>query len=316
MATTNIFDLLTDDAPDQEIRIPVAKKDATPAKPKPKPASTTTAGSASRQSDSAKGPRRDAPRPNRPRDTDAPRGPQYDRSTRSEGDPAPRAPRGSRKLPHRGGRHGGYDRHSATGIADSEKKEKQGWGEPTTSELEGAKDAELAEEGGTRAGTPEPAEPEPAVKTLDDYLQEKANRALKVSLPNVREANAGADDSKWKGSKVLQIEETEDFIFMGKETVAKVRKSKKETKVLITDIEVRYTEPARDSSPRTAFRGGRGGRGGRDSSRGGGVRGGRGGHGGHGGHGGQGGHRGGHASRGGAHVNVDDTELFPSLGSH
>lgn len=140
---------------------------------------------------------------------------------------------------------------------------------------------------------------------MDDYLQEKAAKALKLSLPKTRAANAGADDSKWKDAKVLEVEEATDFIKMGRDSVAKSRKGKKEGKVLITDIDLRFTEPAREPAPRGAFRGGRGGdRGGRGAR--GGARGSR---------GSSGNHVSSGPRRSGAAVNVDDTELFPSLGS-
>ncbi|KAG0341686.1 hypothetical protein BG004_005943 [Podila humilis] len=294
MASTNIFDLLNDDAQDQEIQIPVAKKEAV--KAAPKAAAPTKAAD-------TKAPRKEGARGGKPRDGDAPRGPRYDRAPRDSD--APRAPRkdGARggRAP-RGGRHGGFDRHSATGIVDSEKKENKGWGEPTTAPLEGAKDAEQTPEAAA-APAPEPVEPEVVVKTLDDYLQEKAAKALKLSLPEARAANAGADNSQWKDTQVLEVEETGDFIKMSKDSVAKARKGKKEAKVVVKDIEVRYTEPAREpAAPRGAFRGGRGGergaRGGDRAPR---------------------GARGGNSSaaprRSGAAVNVDDTNLFPSLGS-
>ncbi|KAF9577449.1 hypothetical protein BGW38_007334, partial [Lunasporangiospora selenospora] len=140
-----------------------------------------------------------------------------------------------------------------------------------------------------------PAEPEPAVKTLDDYLQEKASKSLKVSLPEARTANSGTDNTQWKNTEVLEIVQVEDFINFGKESIAKTRKGKKETKVLITDIEVRYTEPAREPVP--ARRGGRGS----DRPR-----------------GARGGNNASAPRRGAARgtpVNVDDTNLFPSLGS-
>ncbi|KAF9927040.1 hypothetical protein FBU30_003538 [Linnemannia zychae] len=229
-----------------------------------------------------------------------PRGPRFDRAPRGEGESIPRShgtrgARGSRGG--RGARHGGYDRRSGTGIVDSEQKESNRLGDATTAPLEGERDAhETARE--SAAASPEPAEPEVAVKTLDDYLQEKAAKALKISLPQARVANAGADDSKWKDAQLLEVEEAADFIKMGKESVAKTRKGKKEGKILITDIDLRFSEPAREPAPRGAFRGGRGGRGGP-----------------------RGGARGGNSNahsgprRGGASVNVDDTELFPSLGS-
>ncbi|KAF9997197.1 hypothetical protein BGZ65_007213 [Modicella reniformis] len=293
MASSNIFAVLSDDTPDQEIQNsatkeakPAAKSGATASKP---PAADNRA------------PRNDGPRANnRPRDNDAPRGPRYDRAPR-EGEPTPR-PRGGPRAPRgaRGGRHGGYDRHSGTGIVDSENKENNRLGDPTASSLQAEKDAALSAVDTTTAPvTPEPVEPEEVVKTLDDYMAEKAAKSVKLGLPEARAANAGVDDSQWKGAKVLEPQVTEDFIKVGKEdSVVKSRKVKKETKVPFTDLEFRFTEPAREPAPRNAFRGGRGGdRGARGAPRGGNIR------------------RGAPTSRGGDAVNVDDQELFPSLGS-
>ncbi|KAF9101491.1 hypothetical protein BGX27_011451 [Mortierella sp. AM989] len=299
MASTNPFDLLNDDAQDQEIRVPAVKKDSKPA-PKPVSKPTAAASTTSKPAADNRGPRRDGPRTNnKPRDSDASHGPRYDRAPR-EGDATPRPPRGSR-APRgaRGGRHGGYDRHSGTGIVESEKKEHNRLGDPAASEIDGEKDAVLTAQETSGAATPEPVEPEEVVKTLDDYLQEKAAKALKIALPETRSANAGADDSKWKNAQVLEVEETGDFIKMGKESVVKSRKTKKETKILFTDIDIRFTEPAREPSPRNAFRGGRGGDRAPRGTRGGNNPRPRGG-----------------SSRGAATVNVDDQELFPSLGSN
>ncbi|KAF8961695.1 hypothetical protein BGZ46_001301 [Entomortierella lignicola] len=294
MASTNIFDLLNDDAQDQTIQIPVVKKEVKPAAAKP-------AATATKPVDN-KAPRKDGARGGKPRDNDAPRGPRFDRAPRDGS--APRAPRGDRggRAP-RGGRHGGFDRHSGTGIIDSEKKENKRLGDPTESSLEAEKDAAVTEE--AAAAAPEPVEVEAPVKTLEDYLAEKAAKSLKIALPEARAANAGSDDSQWKNAQVLEVEETGDFIKMGKESIAKTKKGKKEAKVLITDIDLRYTEPAREpSAPRGAFRGGRGGapRGGDRAPRG--ARGGN-----------SSAPRRGPAAPRGASVNVDDQELFPSLGS-
>ncbi|KAF9966527.1 hypothetical protein BGZ70_002035 [Mortierella alpina] len=313
MASANPFDLLNDDAQDQEIHIPVVKKAAKPSAPKPAAASAPKSSTTSTTTDN-KGPRKATARPSQPKDNDIPRGPRYDRAPR-EGEATPRAPGGSR-VPRggrggiRGGRHGGYDRHSGTGKVESENKENNRLGDPTAAPLEGEKDAAMAVESG--AATPELVEPEAVVKTLDDYLQERAAKALKIALPEARAANSGADNAQWKDAKVLEVEETGDFIKMGKESVAKSRKGKKGSKVLITDIDVRYAEPAREqSAPRSAFRGGGGG--GRGSDRPRGSRGGGGGVGARGGnHAGSGPRR---NAPGGSNVNVNDTELFPSLGS-
>ncbi|KAG0352445.1 hypothetical protein BG005_008128 [Podila minutissima] len=267
MATPNMFDLLNDDAQDQEIHIPAVKKAAPTPKPKTQP------GAAPSKPADNRGPRKDSARPPRRdnEDREGTRGPQYDRMPPKEGEPAPRPPRGSRNSTRgaRGGRHGGYDRHSATGMVDSEKKLKQGWGEPTVAALQGEQDAENEV---SRAPSPEPVEPEAPVKTLDDYLQEKASKALKIALPTARAANAGSDQSQWKNAKVLEVEETGDFIKMSKDSVAKARKGKKDGKVLIQDINFQFSEPAREPSTRggRGERGGRGGRGGRGSGRGGG----------------------------------------------
>ncbi|KAF9204550.1 hypothetical protein BGZ49_005160 [Haplosporangium sp. Z 27] len=305
MASANPFDLLNDDAQDQEIQVPVVKKDS--AKPASKAATKSgAASSASKPAASKPAADNRSPRSNnRPRDSDAPRGPRYDRVPREGGDSTPR-PRGSR-APRgaRGGRHGGYDRHSGTGKVDSENKENNRLGDPTAAPFEAEKDAELSVEEAAAAATPEPAEPEEVVKTLDDYLQEKAAKALKIALPEARAANAGSDDSKWKNAQILEVEETGDFIKMGKETVSKSRKTKKESKILFTDLDIRYTEPAREPTSRSAFRGGRSGdRGSRGGDRA--PRGARGGN----------NPRPRGAPRSGASVNVDDQELFPSLGSN
>jgi len=158
----------------------------------------------------------------------------------------------------------------------------------------------------SRAPSPEPVEPEAPVKTLDDYLQERAAKALKIALPATRTANAGADQSQWKDAKVLEVEETGDFIKMSKDSVAKTRKGKKDGKVLIQDINFQFSEPAREPSTRGGGRGGRG-RGGRGAGRGGGES--------------RQAFRGGSSSAprrsggDGASVDVEDPSSFPTLGS-
>ncbi|KAF9164353.1 hypothetical protein DFQ27_009708 [Actinomortierella ambigua] len=291
MASTNPFTLLNDDAQDQEIQVPAVKKET---KPAVKPAAAT---SAPKPADN-RGPRRDN-RGGKPRDGDdrAPRGPRFDRAPRDGA--APRE-RGARQ--HRAPRNGReFDRHSGTGIADSKKKEKQGWGNPTTAPIEGGEDAAKVENAeATEASEAAAAvEPEPAVKTLDDYLAEKAAKALKVALPEARAANAGADQTQWKDAVVLEVEETGDFIKMGKHSEPKSKGGKGKKEKQIVEIDMRFNEPAREPAPRDAFRGarGRGGNAPRGAPRGGAPRGG--------------------APRGGASrpVNVNDTELFPTLGS-
>jgi hypothetical protein len=327
VASTNIFNLLIDDAQDSEVQVPVVKPAKKETKPAPKTGNRQVAGGDNKsrninnnnnnnnsrstyKQDGARGGRSGAPR-----DGDrAPRGPRFDR----EKNDGPRPYQGDRHYRPRGGRHEGLDRQSGTGIVDSEKKENQAWGEPITSEIEGEKIAQDEinwDTGNTKnedkepawnpnpdwndiklddtssVSQPTPVEPEQAVKTFDDYLAEKAAKSLKVSLPQARAANAGIDDSQWKNTQVYVTREEEDFINLGSESSSKNKtKARKEGKVLITDIDVRFNTPAREQS-RGGFRGGfRGGRG----------RGGRGGH---------------NPRRGGATVNVDDTDSFPTLGS-
>ena len=58
----------------------------------------------------------------------------------------------------------------------------------------------------------EAAEPEEQVKTLEEYLAEKANKSLKVSLPEARKANEGSQpDKKFENAVALVKEEEPDF---------------------------------------------------------------------------------------------------------
>ncbi|CAG8660511.1 1340_t:CDS:2, partial [Ambispora gerdemannii] len=57
---------------------------------------------------------------------------------------------------------------------------------------------------------------EEVVKTLDEYLAEKKQKATSIALPEIRKPNEGVDDPKWKDAVPLQKEEEEDFLFVGK----------------------------------------------------------------------------------------------------
>ncbi|SAL99680.1 hypothetical protein [Absidia glauca] len=93
---------------------------------------------------------------------------------------------------------------------DSEKKEKQGWGHPETAEAEAASDSVNPKDPAAAEEPVTPTEPEEVVKTLDEYLAEKANKNLKVTLPEARKANEGADDAKWKDAVAFaKVEEPE-----------------------------------------------------------------------------------------------------------
>lgn len=148
------------------------------------------------------------------------------------------------------------------------------------------------------------------MKTLDEYLAEKANKSLKVSLPEARKAN-DADESAFKGVVELTKREEVDFYAPKETKPAKKATEKTRNQKVLVDIEQRFE----DKSSRDDARGGRGGRGG---SRGG-SRGGRGSS-----RGDRGG-RDGNARRGGNNnrkestkspsVNIEDTASFPSLGA-
>ncbi|KAL7270315.1 hypothetical protein RUND412_006981 [Rhizina undulata] len=279
VASKNLYELLGNDPPEDET-IP---------KPLPREVVKTTTTSKKRDEKPEGGNRRGGRRAGGNeevafRDSEAPR-----EHTRKEGDRPPRV-RGGRG--DRGGRPGRreYDRHSATGKVDSEKKVEQAWGtnkaesewadERAAEHIADATGAEAAEDNTAPAedAAAEPvaeaaAEPEEEKqKTYDVYLAERAQRAAELGPPSeVRRPNEGSRvDKKWAAAKELsRKEEEEDAYFVG-ENKDRFRNRERKQKTFL-DIEPRYVEP------REARRGGdRGGRGGR-GDRGRGPRGGRGG---------------------------------------
>nr|CAG8574199.1 7717_t:CDS:2 [Entrophospora candida] len=161
--------------------------------------------------------------------------------------PGERGRGGRRDGGGRGGRE--YDRHSASGRYDSEKKENQGWGnngitaddsnaesqEQTNNwgangesgsgkvedqpwEIKESTEADDAkgENIGDDEAAAKPIEPEEIVKTLEEYLSEKAQKTLDISLPEARKPNEGVDDSQWKDAVPLEKKEEEDILFSGK----------------------------------------------------------------------------------------------------
>ncbi|KAI9024293.1 hypothetical protein CLU79DRAFT_746474 [Phycomyces nitens] len=213
----NLFDILGDE---DEVR----PQTTAPVKEQKKTDAAKPQGKTDKRGPSAK------PKDGEARQQRGPRGP------RREG-----APREGR--PQRGRQ---FDRHSATGIADSEKKEKQGWGHPESAQAEASADTPTAADpASAEKETPIiPEEPEEIVKTLDEYLAEKAAKALKVALPESRKANEGSDDAKWKDSVAfVKVEEPDFFVAKETKTIKKTEKVKKE-KVLI-EIEQRFQEKAR-----------------------------------------------------------------------
>ncbi|RPA95020.1 hypothetical protein L873DRAFT_1830097 [Choiromyces venosus 120613-1] len=230
------------------------------------------------------------------------------------------APRGG----HRGGRGGrrDYDRHSATGRTDSDKKVSQGWGatEGTSEWNDELVGEQLAQKDAIGADPADPNDVAPAdtpageeeaeeglkpeeekVKTLDEYHAELEQRRADLGPPTeARRPNEGSqNDKKWAGKELSRKEEEEDVFFAG-ESREKTRIRERKQKNLL-DIETRYAEPRENR--RGGDRGGRG-RGDRGRGRGG------------------GGdrlprndnyHHGGQKS--GGHVDVADKSAFPALGS-
>ncbi|CDH49015.1 hypothetical protein RO3G_16296 [Lichtheimia corymbifera JMRC:FSU:9682] len=224
----------------------------------------------------------------------------------TEAKPASNDKRGKSNGAARGGRRNGrqqngrqqrgrqFDRHSGTGIADSEKKEKQGWGHPETAEAEAAKDTISPKDPAAEdVAAAEAAEAEEKVKTLEEYLAEKANKSLNVALPEARKANEGADDKKWENAVAFVKEEEPEYFAVNKENKsAKKAADKQRKEKVVIEIEQRFTEKA----ARGGNRGGRGGerRGGERRGRGNGRRG---------------------PKSAAPAVNIQDAAAFPSLGA-
>ncbi|THV04908.1 hypothetical protein K435DRAFT_147522 [Dendrothele bispora CBS 962.96] len=264
------------------------------------------------------------------------------RSTQSRDTPADDTPEsGPRKFDGergrgrgrggRGGPRGGrrqFDRHSATGKTDSDKKLHQGWGgddgtrelqDETTANVDAAVEAaspaadawgsadatasadawgssDAPADGATPAGDAKPEgrprreEEEDNTLTLEQY---QAQRKELASVPKLetRKANEGADGNIWKDVVPLD-KSVEDNYFVGKSKNTPKTRAKKEEKVFI-EIDAHFDRPSRG--------GGRGRGGDRD-------RGGR----------GRGRGRGGSSNSrtngtNASNVNVDDETAFPSL---
>ncbi|KAI8645278.1 hypothetical protein BD408DRAFT_480763 [Parasitella parasitica] len=169
----------------------------------------------------------------------------------------PKGPRQQNNRPQRGRQ---FDRHSGTGVVDTEKKINKGWGKAGTSEAEAAKDTlSPADPDAPEAEVATPVEEEEQVKTLDEYLAEKANKSLKVSLPEARKANDN-DDSAFNGTVAFSKEQFEEF-YVSKETktVKKTTEKTRKEKVFVK-IEQRFEEKPRPEVRKNDRRGGRGGK--------------------------------------------------------
>ncbi|KAH0838334.1 hypothetical protein J3R83DRAFT_6613 [Lanmaoa asiatica] len=226
----------------------------------------------------------------------------------------------------RGGRGRTYDRHSATGKTDSDKKIHNGWGgDDGNAELkveEAATNDAAAESGGmndwaapadTSAGdwgappqnpapeqSPDVEKPDSARRkdrdqeeedntlTLDQYLTQQREKEIAL-LPKLetRKANEGTEDTIWHGATRLEKGEGETY-FSGKTKSAPKARTEKKEKVFL-EIDAHFDRPQRGGRGRGGDRGEGRGRGGRG-------RGGR-----------------GRSNGTAADVRVDDETAFPSL---
>ncbi|KAJ2691071.1 hypothetical protein IWW39_000279 [Coemansia spiralis] len=185
------------------------------------------------------------------------------------------------------GRGRQFDRHSATGLVDSEKKEKQGWlGDDKALVQDGAQATEEAKKDGQEVAAPiVEEEPEEVIKTLDDYLKERESASVDTKR-TLRKANeARVDQSQLKGQVALDKKEEDFFAPI---VAQKSRKQKERKEKVFVDIEQRFADESRRGAFRGAPRGAgpqnRGGRGGFNA-----------------------------AGRGAARVNINDERAFPSL---
>ncbi|KAK9686748.1 hypothetical protein K7432_015048 [Basidiobolus ranarum] len=186
-------------------------------------------------------------------------------------------PRGDKRTGGRGARRGGrggfggrgreFDRKSATGKVDSEKKVNQSWGDAKTDIKEGEKVVNGDDKEGENAEESKVETPveEDNSKTLEEYYAERAEKlaAKALALPEVRPANQGADDSKWKDGVALEKHE-EDYFAASSKSKSKGKKEKKEKVHL--EIQQRFNETNKRGGFEGRGRGNRGSRGGRSSS--------------------------------------------------
>lgn len=144
-------------------------------------------------------------------------------------------------------------------FSDTEKKINKGWGKAETAEAEAAKDTlNPADPDAPEQESAAPVEEEEQVKTLEEYLAEKANKSLKVSLPEARKAN-DADESAFKGTVAFAKEEFEEFYVSKESKTSKKTTEKTRKEKVFVDIEQRFQEKSRPEFRKNDRRGGRGG---------------------------------------------------------
>lgn len=144
-----------------------------------------------------------------------------------------------------------FDRRNASGKTDTAKATEQSWGneaeaqQSATAEPVDAQDPAAAETTGNDVPAASPAEEEEEDNTqsYEEYLKQKAEKALNIASLKIREANEGADDSKW-GDKAFTRDTENDQYFAGiQKSKSSSQKERKQKETL--EIEQRfYQAPA------------------------------------------------------------------------
>ncbi|KAK9728709.1 hypothetical protein K7432_000855 [Basidiobolus ranarum] len=191
--------------------------------------------------------------------------PKVEQKSQNEKRGGARGARGARRGFAGRGRE--FDRKSATGKVDSEKKVHQSWGDAKTDIKDGEKivSGEAKEGDKTEEEKVETPVEEDNSKTLEEYYAEKAQKlaAIGVALPEARSANEGVDDSQWKDGVALAKSDEEYFVALNK-SKSKGKKEKKQDKVAV-NIQQRFNEAPKRGGFEGRGRGGRGARGGRSA---------------------------------------------------
>lgn len=142
-----------------------------------------------------------------------------------------------------------FDRRNASGKTDTAKATEQSWGneaeaqQSATAEPADAQDPAAPEPETKAQAAPVEEEEEDNTLSYEEYLKQKAEKALNISQPKIRAANEGADDSKW-GNKEFTRDADNDQYFAGiQKTKSSSQKERKQKETL--EIEQRfYQAPA------------------------------------------------------------------------
>lgn len=145
-----------------------------------------------------------------------------------------------------------YDRRNASGKTDTAKATEQSWGneaeaqqsataEPTDVKDPAAPEAAVAPEAESAAVEEE----EDNTVSYEEYLKQKAQKALNLSAPKAREANEGADDSKWADKEFTRDGDKDEYFAGIKKTKAVSQKERKQKETLEIEQKFYQAPPAR-----------------------------------------------------------------------